>query len=247
MRYSDNARLRRGEQGVDSGNSIRLISSFFLPKFLPVTIDSVHSHNYCADTDHTVPAVITYEANPSLWKEIEPPDPPPNTNTPQPSPVSVTIKEDGADGMLILTETLPLPTEAAQTYSWNGKNASDEFVAPGVYQVKIAVVRSDEERYCPLLNPSTSLRLESADRLVFLARAYEDCEVRTGDLSQHPKDENRETAPARVKNERRILILGWNHKVAAFLKELARYIHERFDIAILSLVPAAERETELNR
>ena len=113
--------------------------------------------------------------------------------------------------------------------------------------ILLGVVRSEEERYCPLLNPSTNLRLESADRLVFLARAYEDCEVRTGDLSQHPKDEYRETAPARVKNERRILILGWNHKVAAFLKELARYIHERFDIAIFSLVPAAERETELNR
>ena len=113
--------------------------------------------------------------------------------------------------------------------------------------ILLGVVRSDGEGFCPLLNPSRNLRLESADRLVFLARAYEDCEVSTGGLSQHPKDEYRETAPARVKNERRILILGWNHKVAAFLKELDRYIHERFDIAILSLVPAAEREIELNR
>ena len=113
--------------------------------------------------------------------------------------------------------------------------------------ILLGVVRSDGEGFCPLLNPSRNLRLEPADRLVFLARAFEDCEVRTGHLSQHLKDEYRETAPAHVKNERRILILGWNHKVAALLKELARYTHERFDISIVSLVPAAERETELNR
>ena len=56
--------------------------------------------------------------------------------------MSVTIKEDSADGMEILTETLPLPTGAAQTYSWNGKNPTeDEYVTPGVYQVTITVVR----------------------------------------------------------------------------------------------------------
>ena len=118
---------------------------------IEVTIDADNSDSYLAANQDTTSAEITYEVNPLVWKEIEPPDPPPNTNTPQPSPVSVTIKEDGDDGMMILTETLPLPTETPQTYSWNGRAASTigengaetvgAFVAPGVYEVKISVVR----------------------------------------------------------------------------------------------------------
>ena len=113
---------------------------------IDVTIDADNSDCYLAANQDTTSAEITYEVNPLVWKEIEPPDPPPNTNTPQPSPVSVTIKEDGADGMMILTETLPLPTGAAQTYSWdgreeNGAETAGDPVDPGVYEVKISVVR----------------------------------------------------------------------------------------------------------
>ena len=52
---------------------------------------------------------------------------------------------------MVLTGTLPFPTETPQTYSWNGRAASTigengaetvgAFVAPGVYEVKISVVR----------------------------------------------------------------------------------------------------------
>ena len=43
---------------------------------------------------------------------------------------------------MILTETLPLPTGAAQTYSWDGKNPTkNKYVTPDVYQVTISVVR----------------------------------------------------------------------------------------------------------
>ena len=119
---------------------------------IDVTIDADNSDSYLAANQDTTSAVITYEVNPSVWKEIEPPDPPPNTNTPQSSPVSIEIKEDGADGMMILTESLRLPTDSAQTYSWNGREAPTigpdgtetpgDFVEPGVYQVTISVVRN---------------------------------------------------------------------------------------------------------
>ena len=118
---------------------------------IEVTVDADNSDSYLAANQDTTPAVITYEVNPSVWKEIEPPDPPPNTNTPQPSPVSIEITEAGAGGMMVLTGTLPFPTETPQTYSWNGRAASTigengaetvgAFVAPGVYEVKISVVR----------------------------------------------------------------------------------------------------------
>ena len=104
------------------------------------------SNSYLAANQDTTSAIITYEVNPSVWKEIEPT----SENTDVSSPVSIEIKEDGADGMMILTESLRLPTEAAQTYSWDGKKpattAPDGTVTPamfvpGVYQVTISVVR----------------------------------------------------------------------------------------------------------
>lgn len=113
--------------------------------------------------------------------------------------------------------------------------------------ILLGVVRLKRESFRPLLNPSREMILESTDRLVFLARTYEDCEVKANDSPQQPNEESHDFTPAIMKDRRRILILGWNHKVAAFLMELGRYIREKFDIAILSLVPVTERETDLRR
>ena len=109
---------------------------------IEVTIDADNSDSYLAANQDTTPAVITYEVNPSVWKEIEPT----SENTDVTSPVSIEIKETGAAGMVILTASLPLPTGAAQTYSWdgreeNGAETPGDFVEPGVYEVKISVVR----------------------------------------------------------------------------------------------------------
>jgi len=113
--------------------------------------------------------------------------------------------------------------------------------------ILLGVVRLQRENFRPLLNPPRELILESTDRLVFLARTYEDCEVKANDSPLQPNEEFHDFTPAIMKDRRRILILGWNHKVAAFLMELGRYIREKFDVAILSLVPVTERETELRR
>ena len=113
--------------------------------------------------------------------------------------------------------------------------------------ILLGVVRPHVESFRPLLNPPKELMLEATDRLVFLARKYEDCEITVNVSSQHPMDERREFATVYVREQRRILILGWNHKVAAFLDEVKRYVREKFEITIMSLVPVTERETELNR
>ena len=113
--------------------------------------------------------------------------------------------------------------------------------------IPLGVVRSQGENFRPLLNPPHELELEPADRLVFLARTYEDCQVTINGSSRQLRKECRDFGLEHLRNKRRILILGWNHKVADVLKEFERYIHERFDVAILSFVPVADRETELKR
>ena len=95
------------------------------------------SSSYLATNQDTTSAVITYEVNPSVWKEITPTTENPDIS----SPVSLTITKDGETDPVV-SVPLDLPTEAAQTYSWNGKNPTeDEYVTPGVYQVTITVVR----------------------------------------------------------------------------------------------------------
>lgn len=113
--------------------------------------------------------------------------------------------------------------------------------------ILLGVVRPHGESFRPLLNPPKEMRLEATDRLVFLAQKYEDCEIIAKDSPQPPTDKRREFAAAYVKEHRRILILGWNHKVAAFLDEAKRYVREEFEITVMSLVPVTERETDLNR
>lgn len=113
--------------------------------------------------------------------------------------------------------------------------------------VLLGVVRPYGETFGSMLNPSGDLILESKDRLVFLAREYEDCGIIKNLSPKQSSHQSQKVSHTQVKDKRRILILGWNHKVAALLKEFSRYLHEQFEISILSLISAAERETELGR
>ena len=113
----------------------------------------------------------------------------------------------------------------------------------------LGVVRPQETEFQSMLNPSGDLTLESGDRLVFLAKTYEDCEIREffPSNSQASRPPSQLILESLMDNLRRILILGWNHKVSALIKELDNYLRELFEISTLSLKPIAEREAELKQ
>ncbi len=113
--------------------------------------------------------------------------------------------------------------------------------------VLLGVVRPGGETFCPLLNPPEDLILESTDRLVFLAQDYEDCEPLKNYQIERVSRKFQEVPYVREKSKRRILILGWNHKAADLLKEFGRQIDEQFEVAVLSLVPSAQREAEIEQ
>ena len=50
-----------------------------------------------------------------------------------------------------------------------------------------------------------------------------------------------------VPGKRRVLVLGWNHKVPALLHEFDTYVDETFEVDILSSVPEANRTEDLER
>ena len=113
--------------------------------------------------------------------------------------------------------------------------------------ILLGVVRPNVEGFRPILNPPDDLTLEAHDRLVFLAREYKDCEILRNLLSKQSlsRSQPQPVSHFQIENERRILILGWNHKVVPLIEELDDYLFEQFEISTLALKPAAEREAEL--
>ena len=117
--------------------------------------------------------------------------------------------------------------------------------------VLLGVVRPHGDGFRSMLNPSDNQTLESGDRLVFLARVYEDCEIlKNFPSKQSPVQSQSQSHTAshiQIEHKRRILMLGWNYKVAALIKVLDGYLHEQFEVSTLSLKPSAEREAELRQ
>jgi hypothetical protein len=113
--------------------------------------------------------------------------------------------------------------------------------------VVLGVVRRHGGSYRPILNPPDGFAIEAEDRLVLLARSYDDsapaAEIR-------PLPSPRGAPPGGeggAAPHRRILLLGWSHKVPALLQEFGSYAGESFDIDILSVVPIARRTARLER
>lgn len=115
--------------------------------------------------------------------------------------------------------------------------------------ILLGIVRPHRDRFLPMLNPSEDLILESGDRLVFLAETYHDCEIpkdfSSAQSSPRPQPPSQQRSPIQIERKRRILILGWSHKVARLIGELDDYLLEHFEISTLSRKPTTDREIEL--
>jgi Trk K+ transport system NAD-binding subunit len=110
--------------------------------------------------------------------------------------------------------------------------------------VLLGVVRPNGDGFQALLDPPDNLRLEAGDRIAVLAPSYADAAPPESisavpELKERPVPEHR--APAR----RRVLVLGWNHRVPALLAEFAAYPDEGFTIDIVSQVSVAKREKRI--
>ncbi|NBC17195.1 MAG: ion channel DMI1 [Bacteroidetes bacterium] len=109
----------------------------------------------------------------------------------------------------------------------------------------LGAVRPGADGFVPHLNPSPDFVLREDDRLVLIARRYEDAVPAEGVA---PADAVKHLLPApevRLQRRRRLLFLGWSHKVIALVQEFGSYPTEYFDIDVLSVVPADEREARL--
>jgi hypothetical protein len=111
--------------------------------------------------------------------------------------------------------------------------------------IPLAIVRPEARSYVALVAPPPESPLLATDRVALLAYDYEDTAPRLT-KSKTPIEKVRalSTPPAR-RIERRVLLLGWNHKVPTLLAELDRYGRESVEVTILSRKSIAQRDEHL--
>lgn len=102
------------------------------------------------------------------------------------------------------------------------------------------VVREQNAKTIPLLNPDRDLVFTQNDKLILLARKMEDIEISPELFNQNvalPKTTHRNERPptGSYKGVSSLLILGWNHHVPALFKELGTYKKQEFNITLASL------------
>lgn len=114
--------------------------------------------------------------------------------------------------------------------------------------IVLGVLREMDGVLRPLLNPPDGFMLEANDRLVCLARTWTDTEpVASGATGATQQPRTRGAAGTASHVQKKILVLGWNHKAPALVRELQSYDHESWDIDVLSLVSAGERSAYMGR
>jgi hypothetical protein len=121
----------------------------------------------------------------------------------------------------------------------------DELVALFPDAVLLGVVRPEDAGLRPYLNPAPGFVVEDGDRLVFMARTYDATAPTTGRTSVAPERRQLATTRKPAEGSRRVLILGWSHRVPALLDELASYADETFEIELVSTLPVDHRQSAL--
>ncbi len=113
--------------------------------------------------------------------------------------------------------------------------------------VFLGVVRKQGRDFKPYLNPAHDFVIATEDRLVLLARAYEDSEPSPKLEAAIPQQYITEPPTPRARRLRRILVLGWNHRAPALLMECASYRAESFHIDVVSMVSPDDRNAVMAR
>jgi hypothetical protein len=118
--------------------------------------------------------------------------------------------------------------------------------------VVLGLVRPSGDGLQPLLNPEPGVTVAQGDRVAVLVRSFDDAgpQARREPNGHVRADRLKRGAPGTLvplKGTRRILLLGWGRKVPAILRELLTYEGEKFEVDLLSTMPAARREATLVR
>lgn len=134
--------------------------------------------------------------------------------------------------------------------------------------VLAGLLRTEDGGLQPWLNPPPDFEVSAGDRLVLLAPSYERAErvAAAGDGRELASSERRSSGdgapgapgegaagPDRSPpsgaplSDRRVLLLGWSHKVPALLREFGSYADEAFTADVLSTLPVSDRRARMDQ
>jgi hypothetical protein len=111
--------------------------------------------------------------------------------------------------------------------------------------ILLGLLRKGEGRHLPLLDAESATRIEDSDLMVFLARSPADTEPAASSLAPVERKASKHQPPAG--GSKRILLLGWSHRVPNLVDELASYTHMNFEVDLVSIVDSQTRSREIER
>ena len=116
------------------------------------------------------------------------------------------------------------------------------------HAIVLGWVRNEEGGRTTHLDPRSEDTLRPDDVLVLLAEAFDRCAPRAGRPTPKPPARRLPPpAPPRAEGVHRVLALGWSHKLGALAVELGESRSRRFELVVMSRVPAEERLRWLER
>ncbi len=110
----------------------------------------------------------------------------------------------------------------------------------------MGLARPSKGGFVPMLNPPPGTEVAADDRLVILAQSYAESKPSDSPFRDaFARGAGAAGVTSRTDAPKRVLILGWNHRVPALITEFGTYDGERYEVRIASKVPISKREALL--
>lgn len=116
--------------------------------------------------------------------------------------------------------------------------------------IVLGLLRPGDKGFSVMLLADTDTAIEPEDRVILMARHYTDTELEAKPSTQLEKIERfapSSSVASAAPGPHRVLILGWNRRVPSLIAEFTSYVDHSFDIELASILPAKEREKEIQR
>ncbi|MFO7994904.1 MAG: ion channel DMI1 [Marinobacter sp.] len=115
--------------------------------------------------------------------------------------------------------------------------------------IVLGILKPEGKGWKVQMPASSDTPIAIEDRVVMLARDYAETEPDTRASSLPLITRGRPASRSVTLSERvhRVLVLGWNRRVPSLISEFSSYSQMRFEVDIVSVVPARERQQEIQQ